>query len=228
MAQPERPNSPVPGPSFGDYASGTFYAPGWTPDQRGQVTSSASAPRVARRFGQVPEVEEHPTSGGMPRTRTRSRRRVVSAVVVALVLVALGAVTFANPGPALLLTGATTPLASEVFDPREAHVRQLSPGNCVRTLGSDDGPLTRVDVVPCDRDHVGEVLSLYSFDAGSPWPGAQTVQHAVTQSCSLSLKQADDGFTLRAIVPTEASWRQSDRVGLCLAISPATTSAVGI
>ena len=148
----------------------------------------------------------------------------MTAIVVAFTLAALGVVAILNPGPPLLLSGVTTTLASEIREAQEAHVRQLSPGNCIQTLVSADEPLTRVDVVPCDNEHVAEVVSLYAFDAGSPWPGTQSVQDAVTRSCSLSLKQSGAGLTVRALVPTEASWRQADRVGLCMAVSPATTS----
>jgi len=151
------------------------------------------------------------------RTRRSHQRGRVLATAALIVGVLLTAVAVLVPllFPTLVprLAGMTSPVGPDVDGPIDVHVRQLTVGSCVRTVPS--GGTDEVTVVPCGSEHEARVVSQYAFD-DDRWPGAQAVRDRVAGSCILSADEAASGVRAVALVPTEGSWRQGDRQGLCL------------
>ena len=155
------------------------------------------------------------------RTR-RSRRRGTLLAVLAL---AVGAVLSAvlallpalAPGLVPRLEGATTPLDPGVEHATEVHVRRLTAGSCLDAIPT--GATERVTVVPCAGPHGAAVVSTYAFDDAAEWPGADAVARRVAGACTLTAEEAAAGVRAVALAPTEASWAQGDRTGLCLVSS---------
>lgn len=148
--------------------------------------------------------------------RSRQRGAVLAAValfVAVLLTTLLALVPVLSPSLLPRLQGATTPVGPDVERPVGVHVRQLTVGSCVRS--APDGATDRVTVVPCQDEHAAQVVSTYLFDADS-WPGAASVRSQVVGSCTISAAEAEAGVRAVALVPTQESWRQGDRAGLCL------------
>ncbi|PFG37087.1 hypothetical protein ATL41_1835 [Flavimobilis soli] len=148
------------------------------------------------------------------RSHQRGRVLATAALIAGSLLSAL-AVLLPLLVPSLVprLTGTTDPVGPDVDGPVGVHVRQLTVGSCVRTVPS--GGTVRTTVVPCGEEHEARVVSQYVFDDGS-WPGDEEVAERVAASCTLSAEEVAAGVRAVALVPTEASWRQGDRQGLCL------------
>ncbi|KGM10286.1 septum formation family protein [Cellulomonas bogoriensis] len=106
----------------------------------------------------------------------------------------------------------------EVDGATTAHVRQLERGHCVEDL-PQDGAVTRVRVVPCEDPHRAEVLGTYQFRE-DVWPGAEEAERRVAAGCQMDSAQRQAGAEPVVWFPSEGSWRQGDRLGVCLAQHP--------
>ena len=147
-------------------------------------------------------------------SRQRGRVLATAALLVGTLLTALVVLLpFLVPSLIPRLEGATARVAPDVDGPVVVHVRQLTVGSCVRSLPS--GTADRTTVVPCAEEHEARVVSQYVFREKG-WPGTETVRDRVASSCTVSETEAAAGVRAVALVPTEGSWRQGDRQGLCL------------
>lgn len=202
---PQQPTPPhIGSASAAGYAPGTYYAPGWT---------------EAQMAGPPPPRE--------PRTRKPRRIRlwVVLSIVLALVLAVVVWLVL-SPATWHALTGATKKLPADVTSPQNVNSRQLSAGNCIDSADNLRDVVAGIRVVPCADSHEAQVLSAYEFSEDAEWDGTKETQNRVTRSCTLSTSEADAGYTLLALTPTEESWEQGDRTGLCVAVAaePVSTS----
>ncbi|WP_182112807.1 septum formation family protein [Actinotalea sp. JY-7876] len=143
----------------------------------------------------------------------RRARRLVLWSVAAVVLLALVATAVV----ALRMRAETSPLG-DVSEATTVHSRRLDVGHCVARL-PEDGDVGRVDVVPCAEPHVAEVVGIHRFRSDA-WPGRQRVDAEAAAACEMDSRQADAGFRAVVWTPSEASWGQDDRAGLCLAWLP--------
>ncbi len=141
---------------------------------------------------------------------------VVLAVVAGVVLLALVAAAVVRVN----LWLQTRPVEVAIDAPREVNAQQVDVGHCIGTL-PDDGDVGRVRLVPCDTPHDAEVVSAVELTA--PWPGQEQVDERVAAACRLSTAEREAGLVPMTWSPTQQSWRQGDRVGLCLAVEAALT-----
>ncbi|RXR25895.1 DUF4190 domain-containing protein [Oerskovia turbata] len=142
------------------------------------------------------------------------------ALGVAVTLTAIAVVVALLVGDA-----ATRPLPAEVSEPRSAHARQLVLGACLADL-PDDGEVSTVRVVPCTDPHEAEVVARTDFPADAAWPGQDAADARVSRVCTPAVLSADvpaDDVELFVWSPSEASWAQGDRTGLCVASTGALT-----
>ncbi|MCL3863181.1 septum formation family protein [Actinotalea sp. K2] len=149
-----------------------------------------------------------------PPPRRRGRRRAGIAAIIVGAVVLLG-VAGAAAVP-LVRTWTLRPIG-EVTEPREVHARRLVVGSCIQELGPD-GSVTRVTVVPCDQPHEATVVGVLGLDDDS-WPGQGAVDSRVGAWCEMDTTQLAEGLTAVVWSPSQESWEQGDRRGLCLARS---------
>ncbi|RYV51629.1 DUF4190 domain-containing protein [Pengzhenrongella frigida] len=109
----------------------------------------------------------------------------------------------------------TRPLPPDVTAARDAHARQLVTGNCLDPL-PDDGEVNDVRVVPCTDPHAAQVISQYEFESDAIWPGQAAADRRVATACQVSAAETEAGLTPVTWAPTEQSWEDGDRTGLCL------------
>lgn len=199
-AYPSHPvhHPPQPQPPSG-YAPGTHYAAGWTQEQMAQFA------------GPTPRAKSRPSA-------------VWLAVLVVVLVAAAGALWLAvSPSARLALTGSTTPLPADVETAHSANMRQLSVGNCLNDSADLRTKVSGIAVVPCSDPHTAQVISAYEFRSDE-WDGTEATGDLVVKSCSLSASEITAGYTLLALTPSEASWKQGDRTGLCVAIAAEAVS----
>ncbi|MCO7273924.1 septum formation family protein [Cellulosimicrobium cellulans] len=236
---PPRPTAPVPPPPAGvpappgtavpppaasaapagqagpGFAPETYYAPGWQP----------AAPRVEPlAVASVPAgLVLGPVGIGLGAaglSRVRSRRTRGRGLAVAGM--AVGAVvTLAWTAGALAWwqgEQARVPLAGDVSTPQTVNAVQLVLGTCLDEL-PPDGEVTQVRAVPCADEHRAQVVARTDLGADEVWPGQQAVDRRVARVCTPDVLGSDapEGVELVVWSPTEASWRDGDRTGLCLA-----------
>lgn len=142
------------------------------------------------------------------------------ALGVAVTLTAVAVVVALFVGDA-----ATRPLPADVSEPRAAHARQLVLGNCLAEL-PDDGEVSTVRVVPCAEPHEAQVVARTDFAADARWPGQDAADARVSRVCTptvLSDESSPEGIELLVWSPSEASWAEGDRTGLCVASTAALT-----
>ncbi len=145
---------------------------------------------------------------------TRGRGIAIAGVVLGVVgTVALLAVVAA----VVLTTLATRPLPTDVAEPRDARAQQLVTGSCVASI-PEDGPVGSVRVVPCADPHEAQVVTLFAFAEDAVWPGQQAADARVARACVLDESEVTAGVRTVTWSPTEQSWADGDRVGLCLAV----------
>lgn len=113
----------------------------------------------------------------------------------------------------------TEPLEADVAKSVEAHAQQVVVGNCLEEL-PDDGDVDTVTVVPCETEHEAQVISAKKFSKDADFPGVEDAQAQTADECTLDV--VDEEFdpatiTLSVWAPTEDSWEQGDRQGLCIA-----------
>lgn len=159
--------------------------------------------------------EAYYAPGWQPPSPPRSRRGLWITLGAVGLVVVLGLLGVA--GALVARAVATRPLG-EVETARGAHARQLEPGHCLVVL-PEDGTVDRVSVGPCDRGHRAEVVGVTTLPDG-PWPGQEEVVDRVVASCEMDNAQLEAGFVPVVWTPSEQSWAQGDRRGLCLAAAP--------
>jgi len=196
-----------------------YYAPGWQPAAP-PVDPVSVASLVTGVLGLGP-VALGLGIGGLARTRATATtpRRGRGFALAGVVLGSLGTLALLVGGGLLVATAlASRPLPADVSAPVDAHAVQLVTGNCLAELPAD-GPVDTVRVVPCDDEHVARVVSQYAFDEDAVWPGQQAADQRVAAGCVLSADETQAGDRLVTWAPTEESWGQGDRTGLCLVVA---------
>ncbi|QJW38650.1 DUF4190 domain-containing protein [Cellulosimicrobium protaetiae] len=199
------------------FASETYYAPGWQPaTPRVEPLAVASVPAGVV----LGPVGIGLGAAGLSRVRargTRGRGLAVAGIVVGALVTAAWA-----GGMLAWWQGeqARAPLAGDVDAPRTVHAVQLVLGSCLGTL-PPDGAVSEVLVVPCADEHRAQVVARTDLGADEVWPGQQAVDRRVARVCTPEALGADapDDVGLVVWSPTEASWRDGDRTGLCVAAS---------
>ena len=151
--------------------------------------------------------------------RTAARNtRGHGLAIAGTVLGILGTVALVAAVTVVVLTAlATRPLPPDVGEPRNARAQQLVTGSCVEAL-PPDGPVGSVRVVPCADPHEAQVITQFSFAADAVWPGQQAADARVARACVLDQSEITAGVRTVTWSPTERSWADGDRVGLCLAV----------
>lgn len=217
---PSGAQAPVPPPGPDDrpgFAPDTYYAPGWQP----------AAPRVEPlAVASVPAgVVLGPVGVGLGAaalSRIRSRgTRGRGLAVAGTVLGAVATLAWVAGGIAWWQGElARTPLAGDVDAPRMVSAVQLVLGTCLDEL-PPDGEVSRVRAVPCADEHHAQVVGRTDLGADEVWPGQDAVDRRVARVCTPDAlgPDAPEGVRLVVWAPTEASWRDGDRTGLCLASS---------
>ncbi|MBX9244810.1 hypothetical protein ICW40_08300 [Actinotalea ferrariae] len=142
----------------------------------------------------------------------RRSRRGRWVAVVAIALLVLGLLTW---GLVTLRLSMQTRTLGAVEEPTTTHSRRLDVGHCLATLPGD-GDVASVDLVPCADPHAAEVVGVHTFRADA-WPGRDAVEADAVAACEMDTRQAELGFRPVVWTPSESSWGQGDRRGLCLA-----------
>jgi len=169
-------------------------------------------------------ADPHRAGAWEPTVPTRPSRMWVIPVAAAGVAIVGLAISF---GIALGHRIGTSDVVVDDPDGQEINALQVDVGTCITDL-PNDGRVARVTAVPCDVAHVGEAVATYPV-AGDEWPGRGAVVSEVLGYCGSVIQpgpagsgmfQASDwGAGLRwvAWVPTEESWADGERAGVCVA-----------
>jgi hypothetical protein len=180
--------------------------------------------------------EEHPGlswegEGEVSRTRppAGSRSLVWRAAAVVAAGALLGGIGLALARGTSGSTDVTPVPGREQADPTDAQ-----PGDCLASLpgaGSTD-----LDVVPCERQHLGEVVGVVELedDTGpAGYPGDEDVAAQAAEACTevfttyVGIAPGTSDLGLVALPPTEAAWRTSqDRAAVCIAEGPDRVGSV--
>ncbi|WP_369370588.1 septum formation family protein [Promicromonospora sp. Populi] len=115
------------------------------------------------------------------------------------------------------------PIPTMIAEPQEVHPLQLVLGSCVESV-PDDGEVSEVLAVPCDASHTAQVVGRTDFAEAAVWPGRDAVDSRIAQVCGTqqlgpTARTSPVAGSVSYVVwgPSEASWADGDRVGLCLA-----------
>lgn len=212
------PGAPAPPPAATvepGFAPETYYAPGWQPaPPRVEPLAVASVPAGVV----LGPVGIGLGAAGLSRARSRGTRgrglAVAGMVVGAVVTVAwtVGALVWWQGEQA------RAPIAGDVDAPQTVNALQLVLGTCLDEL-PPDGEVSQVRAVPCADEHRAQVVARTDLGTDEVWPGQQAVDRRVARVCTPDVLGADapEGVELVVWSPTEASWRDGDRTGLCLA-----------
>jgi Septum formation len=246
---------PAPGqasPGYGAAPVGDYYAPGQysvLPAQpHGQPQYPAQPPQTpAQPYGQPQghsQPQWYPTTqwsaapagahqqfGSAPTTASATQwgpgapkksHTPLTATISAIIVTAFGAVAYF-----IFFAGDDlSPLASDVDSKTTAQAQQLSAGNCLAELPSDE-PVGEVTVVPCSDPHPAQVVASKTF-ASASFPGESNLVAKTTQMCTPALITSDiatGDLTYTVWTPSEGSWADGDRVGLCVVSSTTNLSA---
>lgn len=112
-------------------------------------------------------------------------------------------------------------LPKDVDATTTAHAQQLTVGNCLRSAAGGD-TVSEVTVVPCSYDHRAQVVAAKTF-SGQAFPGDAAVVEQTTAVCpggSITSVSAPKTLDFLVWTPSEDSWSEGDRQGLCIATSP--------
>lgn len=191
-----------------------FYAPGWpAPRRRTDPFAVASFVTSVIGLGLLGIGLGVAALARIRRGTTVGRGLAVAGVVIGLVWTAVQAVVAVS-----LVQGhlRSQPVPLTVDAPRAAWATQVRTGHCLAAL-PEDGPVGQVDVVPCGGRHAAQVISEYRFATDSLWPGDDAAAARVAGACQLTAAEAEAGVASVAWAPSEASWDDGDRTGLCVA-----------
>lgn len=112
--------------------------------------------------------------------------------------------------------------AIDEFDAAMAEI-EAEPGPCL-DLDVGDGVLAGWTEVDCSGPHDVEVTYWATFDDG-PFPGDAYLAERALATCTDAFEgyvgvRADDSvYDVRWVVPSETTWGNGDRQGICLAVS---------
>lgn len=206
-----QPPFAAPDPPYS--ADQPYYAPGWqTPKPPTDGFAIASLVTALVGLGLVAIGLGIAALVRIGRHGSRGRGLAIAGIAVgtvtAVVAIAIGAVVVT----AVL---GSRPLSADVAAPRDAHARQLVTGNCLDPL-PDDGEIDTVRVVPCADPHAAKVISQYAFEPDAVWPGQAAADRRVATACEVSVAETEAGLAPLTWAPTEQSWDDGDRTGLCL------------
>ncbi|WP_235523241.1 DUF4190 domain-containing protein [Cellulomonas sp. Root485] len=191
------------------------YAPGWVePRARLEPTAVWSLVLGILGLGPAALVLAAVAFRRLAARHTRGRGLAIAGAVLGAVgtIALVVGVTIA-----VLTTLATRPLPADVPAARDARAQQLVTGNCVLSV-PDDGPVDTVRVVPCADPHEAQVVTEFTFATDAVWPGQQSADARVARACVLDESEIEAGVRTVTWSPTERSWSDGDRVGLCLAV----------
>jgi uncharacterized membrane protein len=148
----------------------------------------------------------------------------VLAAVVIVVLIVQGVRAAEQERQELQESGAPAGevAAGDTSAGETTNAHDLQPGDCV--VGSFDGLVNDVPVVPCDQPHDGEVY--VNFDLPNPpdepFPGDETVSAAAQDGCLAEFEPyvgvplEESQFDLRFLNPSQESWPRGDRNVTCM------------
>ena len=149
----------------------------------------------------------------------RRRSALIGGAVLAVVAVITAAVVVANTVGKQQWVSLDAMLA----EPQEAHPLQLVLGSCVESIPAD-GEVSEVLAVPCDAAHTAQVVGRTDFADAAVWPGRDDVDRRIVQVCGTKqlgpvARTGPIAGSVTYVVwgPSEKSWDDGDRVGLCLA-----------
>jgi hypothetical protein len=103
---------------------------------------------------------------------------------------------------------------------------QVAPGTCLTTLPSN-GTVATADAVTCATPHQAEAVADYTF-TGDEWPGRTAVvsklldfcgsfvQPGYSDSSMFTVTDWSAGLRWVAWAPTERSWADDERTGVCV------------
>jgi len=103
---------------------------------------------------------------------------------------------------------------------------QVSPGVCLAKLPAN-GTVATADAVACDVPHEAESVADYTF-TGDTWPGRDVVVAKLLDFCGSFVQPGysdspmftptdwDAGLRWVAWAPTERSWAENERTGVCV------------
>lgn len=106
----------------------------------------------------------------------------------------------------------------EITDETSATARQVRTGHCIVDV-PEDGSVGSVTLVPCSAPHEAEVVGMHRLE-GDDWPGQEAVDDEVTAWCEMDSSAVELGFQGVVWAPSESSWAQGDRTGVCIAWHP--------
>lgn len=207
------------------YADQTYHAAGWQPPRpRTEPLAAWSVPAGVV----LGPVGVGLGAAALSRTRSRGTR----GRGLAWTGVALGTATTLAwcAGVAVVTTTARAwePVGADLAAPRDVAAVQLVLGSCVADVpdpgaGAD---VASVRAVPCADPHTAQVVARTDMADDEPWPGAERVAARTARVCGpqeLGAAAQDGADDLAFVVwtPSEASWAQGDRTGLCLAVAGA-------
>jgi hypothetical protein len=191
------------------------YAPGWVePRPRLEPTAVWSLVTGVLGLGPAALVLAAVAFRRLRTRHTRGRGLAIAGAVLGVVGT-VGLVVGVTV--AVLTVMASRTLPADVPAAREARAQQLVTGNCVLSV-PEDGPVDSVRVVPCAEPHEAQVVTEFTFAPGAVWPGQQSADARVARACVLDAEEVAAGVRTVTWSPTERSWADGDRVGLCLAV----------
>ncbi len=214
----------TPGPK-GTPGSGHRGSDGGTPAGRSAAVHRPVVPEDPAAYGARWGAPGGPTPADRAAARRRARVWVFSvlAVVVLVVAVAAGGSWWANRAH----DRAWEPVAADVVEPTSAHAVQLVLGSCVADVPGSTSVDT-VEVVPCRDEHTAQVVGRHDSAADEVWPGTDVVVARAARGCTPELlgagaRGSDDVADLTWVLwtPSEESWAEGDRAGLCVGVWPA-------
>jgi hypothetical protein len=220
------PPSPFPTP-----AGPPQHQPGVPPHTQGGAPQQPPSPFPSPRGGaghSFPAVHgyapEATYAGWRPSTEAddaarRRRIALIGGAVAAVVAVVVVIVLVVN----MVSKQQWEPIEAMIAEPREVHPLQLVLGSCVETM-PEDGEVSEVLAVPCDASHTAQVVGRTDFADAAVWPGRDQVDKRVAQVCGTKqlgpiarTSQLAGSVSYVVWGPSEESWADGDRVGLCLA-----------
>ena len=158
--------------------------------------------------------------------RGSTKRTVLVSVLGALVVIGLAVAAYF-----IFSTTDVEALPRDVDTETTVNAQALTVGNCLESAPGG-GEIANVTVVPCADSHEAQVVAAKKFP-GDTFPGDDKVIERTTAICpgsAISSDSAPDDLELFVWTPSEKSWEQGDRQGLCIASSPSedlTESLIG-
>ena len=191
-----------------------------TPGQPGQQGPYAPPSQFAQQ-GQYappsPYPQQSPWDAPQPAASRRSKTSVlVFAVVGAVAVLGVGVAAFF-----VLSSPEVEALPKDVDAVTTAHAQALTVGNCLQST-SGGSEIAEVTVVPCSDTHDAQVVAAKKF-SGETFPGDAKVIDRTTAICpgrSITSDSAPESLDFLVWTPSEESWGEGDRQGLCIATSP--------